>query len=237
VWTLVFAAFELVQGHMNAEILHEKQPTKLAAMEAHWQTRRNAPMYLLAWPDEESGRNSGQALGVPSALSVLAGYSPSTEVKGLADYPASERPPVLPVFLSFRAMVALGLLFLVVALLAVRGRHDIERRAWLLRLLPWMIPLPYLANQLGWTIAELGRQPWIVYGMMKTADAVSPLAPVQVGPSLVAFLLVYTLLGLTDFYLLWKNARRGPAEEVVARPASSGEGPAENPDVAAPAAA
>ena len=171
-WTLVFAVFEMVQGHMNAEILHDAQPTKLAAIESHWETQSNAPLYLLSWPDSDNQRNSVQAFGVPSLLSLLAGYSPSTEVKGLREWPAERRPPVLPVFLSFRAMVGLGFVFLLIGVWAFRARQTIETKTRLLRILPWLIPLPYLANQLGWTIAELGRQPWIVYGMMRTSDAV-----------------------------------------------------------------
>jgi cytochrome d ubiquinol oxidase subunit I len=213
VWTLIFAIFEIAQGHMNAEILQTAQPAKLAAMESHWETSSHAPLYLLSWPDSQNSRNSVQALGVPSVLSLLAGYSPSTEVKGLRDWPADQRPPVLPVFLSFRVMVGLGFLFLVVAILAFRGRKTIESRRALLRFLPWMIPLPYLANQVGWTIAELGRQPWIVYGMMRTTAGASRLAVSQVSVSLVAFILVYSLLGVVDFYLLWKFARMGVVEE------------------------
>ena len=215
VWTLIFAIFEIAQGHMNAEILQTAQPAKLAAMESHWETSSHAPLYLLSWPDSQNSRNSVQALGVPSVLSLLAGYSPSTEVKGLRDWPADQRPPVLPVFLSFRVMVGLGFLFLVVAILAFRGRKTIESRRALLRFLPWMIPLPYLANQVGWTIAELGRQPWIVYGMMRTTAGASRLAVSQVSVSLVAFILVYSLLGVVDFYLLWKFARLGVVEEAA----------------------
>jgi cytochrome d ubiquinol oxidase subunit I len=213
VWTLVFAIFEIVQGHMNAEILQSTQPTKLAAIESHWETQTNAPLYLLSWPDSDNQRNSVQALAVPSLLSILAGYAPSTEVKGLREWPADQRPPVLPLFLSFRAMVGFGFTFLLIGFLAFRSRHTIETKTRFLRVLPWLIPLPYLANQLGWTISEIGRQPWIVYGMMRTADAVSPIALSQVGVSLVAFILVYSLLGAVDFYLLWKFARLGVAEE------------------------
>ncbi len=214
-WTLIFALFELVNGHMNAEILQTTQPAKLAAMESHWETKSNAPLYVLAWPDAQNARNKVQVLGVPSMLSILAGYTPDTTVKGLADFPAHERPPVLPVFLSFRAMVGLGMLFILVGFLAFWVRKDIERRPLLLKLLPWMIPLPYLANQLGWTVAEVGRQPWIVYGMMKTADAVSSLAVSQVGTTLVGFILIYSFLGAVDFYLLWKYARMGVLEETA----------------------
>ena len=96
------------------------------------------------------------------------------------------------------------------ALYAFLKRAGIEEHPRFLRWLPWMIPLPYLANTLGWTIAELGRQPWIVYGIMRTRDAVSPIQTVQVATSLAAFVLVYGLLGAADFYLLCKFARKGP---------------------------
>jgi cytochrome d ubiquinol oxidase subunit I len=118
---------------------------------------------------------------------------------------------VLPVFLSFRAMVGFAFLFLAVGLYAWLRRDRIESQTRFLKVLPWLIPLPYLANQLGWTIAELGRQPWIVYGIMRTRDAVSPIAVGQAATSLGAFFLVYALLGAVDFYLLFTYARRGPA--------------------------
>jgi cytochrome bd ubiquinol oxidase subunit I len=214
-WTLIFAVFEIAQGHMNAEILSTMQPTKLAAMESHWVTTRNAPMNLVAWPDAANERNAVEALSVPGALSFLAHYSTDAEVKGLKDYPPEDRPPVLPVFLSFRTMVAFAFLFLGVGLYAFFKRNRILEHQRLLRVLPWMIPLPYFANQLGWTIAELGRQPWIVYGLMKTRDAVSPLATSQVAVSLAGFFLVYALLGAVDFYLLFKFARQGPKPAAV----------------------
>lgn len=218
-WTLVFAVFEIAQGHMNAEILGTTQPTKLAAMESHWETRANAPLYLVTWPDAARESNAIQALPVPALLSVLAHYDPAAEVKGLRDYAPQDRPPVLPVFLSFRAMVAFGVLFLAVGALAFAKRKQPAQAGWLLAVLPWMIPLPYVANSLGWTIAELGRQPWIVYGVMRTADAVSPIAASQVGVSLVAFILVYSLLGLVDFYLLATVARKGPMPSDAQAPA------------------
>lgn len=215
IWTVAFALFELGNGHMNAEILRTAQPAKLAAMESHWQTQSHAPQYLLAWPDADNSRNSVQSIGVPSMLSILAGFSPDTVVKGLADFPPNERPPVLPVFLSFRSMVGLGMLFILVGGLSFWVRKTAENQKLLLKALPWMIPLPYLANQLGWTVAEVGRQPWIVQGMMKTVDAVSKLAVSQVATTLVGFILVYSFLGAVDFYLLWKFARAGVAEEAA----------------------
>ena len=216
VWTLVFSLFEVAQGHMNAEILHHKQPMKLAAMEAHWDTRAGAPMHLLLWPDAENERNSFEALTVPKALSLLANYDPDTEVKGLKSVPPADRPPVLPAFLAFRAMVGLAFLFIALSAWAVWRRSGPENSPLLLKLLIYAIPLPYIANELGWTLAEVGRQPWIVYRVMRTAEAVSPIAAGQVAVSAAAFILVYSLLGAADFYLLAKYARRGPEDSPVA---------------------
>jgi cytochrome bd ubiquinol oxidase subunit I len=209
-WTVVFAVLEIAQGHMNAEILGGAQPAKLAAMESHWDTGRNVPLYLASWPDEAAQGNAVQGLPVPSMLSLLASYDPAGEVKGLKDFDPATRPPVMPIFLSFRLMVGLGFLFLAVSFFAFLKCNGVEQYPRFLAFLPWMIPLPYLANQLGWTLAELGRQPWIVYGIMKTSDAVSPVAVGQVATSLTAFFLVYAVLGFVDFYLLFKYARQGP---------------------------
>ena len=211
-WTLLFSLAEMGLGHLSAANLHKAQPAKLAAMEAHWETAPNAPMHLLVWPDAANEKNAVEALSVPGALSILADNKPATVVKGLKDFPHEGRPPVLPVFLSFRAMVALGGLFVMMAFWAWYMRNRLEGQGLLLKLLPYMIPLPYLANQLGWTVAEIGRQPWIVYGLMKTSDAVSAqITTSQVATSLVAFIGIYALLGAVNFYLLFKFARKGPA--------------------------
>lgn len=210
VWTLLFAAFEIVQGHMNAEILGTKQPLKLAAMEAQWETQSGAPIHLIQWPDGKNERNAVQALAVPKLLSILAHYDPEAEVKGLKTVPLADRPPVLASFLSFRAMVGLAFLFIALSAWAVLRRRDPERSPLLLKLLVFAIPLPYIANELGWTLSEVGRQPWIVYGVMRTADAVSPIRATQVAVSAVGFILLYSLLGAADIYLLVKYARRGP---------------------------
>lgn len=211
VWTLVFAFFEIAQGHMNAEILGSTQPSKMAAMETHWETGRNVPLYLVAWPDEKNERNLVQALPVPSFLSLLATYTTDGEVKGLKDYLPEDRPPVLPVFLSFRAMVGFAFLFLGLGVWAWWVRKRPLDHPLLLRILPWAIALPYLANELGWTIAEIGRQPWIVYGLMRTSDAVSAVPAGQVMATLAGFVLLYGLLGAVDFFLLFRYARKGPA--------------------------
>lgn len=212
-WTLVMCVFEMFQGHLNAEILGSTQPTKLAAMESHWETSNDVPMYLVAWPDQEHERNAVQALPIPGMMSFLVHYNPHGAVSGLKAVPAKDRPSVLPVFLSFRAMVGLGILLFWVAVWAFWKRDTIETQAKLLKILPWMIPIPYLVNQLGWTVAEVGRQPWLVYGLMRTENGVSNIEPIQVAISLGAFFLVYALLGAVDFYLIWTYARKGPLPE------------------------
>ena len=210
-WTLIFALFEVAQGHMNAEILGTKQPMKLAAMESQWETVAGAPMNLIQWPDAARERNLIEGLSIPKALSLLAHYDANAEVKGLKEVPPEDRPPVLPAFLSFRIMVGLAFVFIALSAWAfARRKAPLEGSPLLLKLLVWTIPLPYLTNELGWTLSEVGRQPWIVYGVMRTSDAVSPLATAQVAISAVGFILVYTLLGVADFYLLFKYARRGP---------------------------
>jgi cytochrome d ubiquinol oxidase subunit I len=205
--------FEMVQGHLSAEIVAKTQPAKLAAMESHWETQGSAPMNLIAWPDQKNERNLVEAWPVPGVLSFLAHYDFTTPVTGLKDIPKEDRPHVIPVFFSFRAMIALGVLFFLVALWAVWKSRRIGEQALLLKILPWMIPVPYVANLLGWTVAEMGRQPWIVYGLMRTEHGVSKIAASQVWGSMAMFFIIYSLLGAIDFYLIWTFARKGPLPE------------------------
>jgi cytochrome bd ubiquinol oxidase subunit I len=222
IMALISSLFVVVEGHMHGADLVHKQPAKLAALEAHWETGKYAPVYILAVPDEENSRNSIQIGAIPGALSVLAYHTPSAEVKGLSDIPKTERPPVALTFLSFRLMVTLGMLFALLTIVAWFKRNKLESSPLLLKVMLYAIPLPYIANELGWTVAEVGRQPWIVYGMMKTSDAVSPVAASQVGTSLVAFVLVYSLLGLAAFILMARAARKGPPKSSASKTAGKG---------------
>ncbi len=216
VFALVLAVFTAINGDLSGKEVAQKQPSKLAAMESHWQTQKSAPMYLLLLPDEKNAKNSLELLPIPGALSFLAFGDFKSEVKGLSDIPPADRPPVALTFLAFRIMVGLGTLFILLAGLAWLKRNKLEQSRWLLGILVWAIPLPYLAIQAGWAVAEVGRQPWIVWGLMRTADAVSPIAASQVAVSLTAFILIYGLLGVAAFYLLFKYARKGPAPLAVA---------------------
>ena len=212
---LIFTIVEVVQGHMHGGEVAKIQPTKLAAMESLWETKKSAPQYFLVIPDPDHERNLVQFGAIPGALSMLAYHHFSAEVKGLKAFAPSERPPVTIAFVSFRLMMMLGFFFLAMAIIGWLRRNTVEERPKLLKVFLYSIPLPYLASEFGWMLAEVGRQPWVVYGMMKTSNAVSPIAPSQVAISFGAFVLVYTFLGIVAFYLMWSHARKGPVDETA----------------------
>lgn len=209
-FALIFSLLEVVQGHIHGAEVAGIQPTKLAAMESLWETKTSAPQYLLVIPDEKNERNRLEIGAIPGMLSYLAYHDTQATVKGLKDFPKEERPPVTISFLAFRSMVGLGFLFPLLAGIAWLRRNKLTDSPWLLKIMLFAIPLPYLAIEAGWILAEVGRQPWVVYGMMKTADAVSPISTSQVATSLIAFVAVYSLLGAAAFYLMIKYARKGP---------------------------
>ena len=209
-WTVIFALFEGVNGHFHAQHVMKVQPAKGAALEAVWETGDHVPLYLFVIPDSKNERNSVELIKIPSLTSILATHSASGVVKGLKDFPKDERPPVGITMWSFRLMAGLGVLFILLAIIAVFRKENPEDYPGFLKILLFTIPLPYIANELGWIVAEVGRQPWIVYGLMKTKDAVSHLATSQVLISLLAFIVIYSLLGAVDFYLLAKYAKKGP---------------------------
>ena len=209
-FALIFSLFVVAEGHLHGSDLAETQPAKLAAMESHWETSTNVPKYLFAIPDEAGEKNTVQILPIPGMLSLLAKHSTNAEVKGLKDFPRDERPPVLISYISFNIMVGLGFYFVLATIVGWFKRNNLVRSPVYLKLMLFSIPLPYLAIELGWVLAEVGRQPWIVYGLMKTSDAASPIAGSQVMISLIAFILVYGILGALGFYLIAKNAKKGP---------------------------
>lgn len=210
VFALIFSLAEVVQGHIRGAEVARLQPTKLAAMEALWDTQAYAPQTLFLIPDEKNERNLVEIGRIPGLLSLLAYHSPAAVVKGLKDFPKDERPPVTLTFVAFRVMVALGFLFVLLSGLAWLWRHKLEAHPRFLKLLVYAIPLPYIALQAGWIVTEVGRQPWIVYGLMKTREAVSPVAVSQVGLTLFGFIALYSLLGAIAFYLMRRFAVAGP---------------------------
>lgn len=200
----------MIGGDIHAKHVTKTQPAKLAAMEALWDTTAGAPVYLLAVPDEAGERNRLEIGAIPGLLSFLAHGDFGAVVKGLKDIPRDERPPVLATFLSFRVMIGLGMYFAAVVATGIVLRRRLLESRWFLKLMVISIPLPFLANTMGWVLAEVGRQPWIVHGLMRTASGVSPIDAVQVALSLTAFILVYGLLGGVGYYLIGRTAILGP---------------------------
>ncbi len=207
---LILSLALALSGDIQGKNVAELQPAKLAAMEAHWETSSNVGFPMLLVPDEANETNSMEGLTIPGLMSWIAYGDSNAEIKGLKDFPKEDRPPVTPVFWSFRIMVALGVVFIVLAASAwLQRKREMPCRG-LMATLVWSIPLPYITIALGWLVAEVGRQPWIVYNLMRTSDAVSPVPADNVMFSLIAFIVVYSVLGLLDIFLLRKYACKGP---------------------------
>ena len=222
---LIFSMVVFILGDLNGVVVAEKQPTKLAAMESLWETQKRAPVYMFAWPDPENERNAIEIGRIPGLLSFLVLHDINAEVPGLKDFPKDERPPVLITSFAFKGMVGLGCLFILLTVVGWFKRKKLLESPGYLKIMMWSIPLPYLAIQLGWIVTELGRQPWLVYGLVRTSDAVSPIAASQVAITLVGFILLYGLLGASGFFLIAQNAKKGPAMAITE--ASGHKGPGE----------
>ena len=213
IFALIGSVLVATQGHLHGNEVAKIQPAKLAAMESHWETRTHAPMYLLTVPKLSGEGNLIETLPIPSMLSILAYSDPSAEVLGLNDVPENERPPVFLTFAAFRTMVGIGTIMPLLALFGFVMRKRLQNYPRYLKIMLFAIPLPYIAMEAGWIVAEVGRQPWIVYGLMRTSDAVSPVDPGQVAFSLITMTLIYTLLGGAGYYLVSTFAKKGPAED------------------------
>jgi cytochrome d ubiquinol oxidase subunit I len=201
----------LVTGDFGGRVVARYQPAKLAAMEGHFPASAPAGMYLFGWVSESEQRVTG--ISVPGMLSFLVHGDAAKPVTGLTAFPPQDRPPVNPVFQAFHVMVGVGTILIGLSLLGafLWWRGSLFEARWLLWIYVFAVLLPQAANQLGWFTAEVGRQPWIVYGLMRTAAGVSPSVTAgQVVASLVLFTLIYLLLFVLFIYLLDQKIRHGP---------------------------
>jgi len=211
----VFSLGQLLTGHKSAEGVAQNQPAKLAALEGHFEAKAPADMYLFGWVDQENQQVTG--LKIPGGLSFLLDYNFETPVTGLNAFPEDETPgQVNAVFQFYHIMIAIGMFLIGLSLLAcfmwLRGKLFDKR--WLLWVFVFAALLPQIANQVGWFAAEMGRQPWVVYGLLRTSDAFSQAVSAnQIMFSLVLFLLVYALLFVLFVYLLNKKIQNGPYDE------------------------
>lgn len=209
---VVLGPLQMLIGHLHGVNTHAHQPVKVAAMEGLWETQRGAPFVVFALPDQQAERNR-MALEIPRLASLIVTHDWNGEVPGLKEVSRAERPYVALVFFSFRLMVGLGLLMLAASLLGLwlMRRGQLYRSRWFLRLCVAMTPSGFLATIAGWCVTEVGRQPWTVYGLIKTRAIITA----SHGPYLfdlptliVAF---YTALGGGFLILLWWLIQRGPA--------------------------
>jgi cytochrome d ubiquinol oxidase subunit I len=215
---LVLAAaaslLQLVTGHQSAVGVSKNQPAKLAAMEAHYPENEPAPVYLFGWVNEKQQRVQF-GIKIPGLLSYLVYGDSRRPLPGLRSFPDSERPPVQIVFQSYHLMVAIGVGLILLSWLGMIlwARRRLFRYRWLLIVFVFSVLGPQIANQVGWITAEVGRQPYIVYGLLKTAEAFSPsVSAGQIWTSLALFGLIYTLLFALFIYFLNEKIQAGPEE-------------------------
>jgi cytochrome d ubiquinol oxidase subunit I len=229
-FAVIVAPLQLVIGDQHGLNTLQHQPLKIAAIEAHWDGSKPADLVLFAWPDEKAETNSF-ALTIPHAGSLVLTHSWNGLFPGLTSVPPRDRPPVKPAFFAFRIMVGIGLLMILAALtgtvLWLRGR--LFEATWYLWPAQHAWWLGFVAVISGWIVTETGRQPWVAHGILRTADAASPLAAQTVATTLILFVLVYGIVFAAGIYYINRLIARGPEGAVIkpprgtpARPFSAG---------------
>jgi cytochrome d ubiquinol oxidase subunit I len=215
-WLLtVLVPLQIFLGDLQGLNTLQYQPAKLAAIEAHWTREARAPLILFAVPDQEA-QTDRDTIEVPLLGSMILTHDVNGVVPGLKDFPSRDRPPVIIPFLAFRIMVGIGLLMLalVAAGLWLRLRRRLYDTRWFLRALIWATPLGFIAVVAGWTTTEVGRQPWTVYGVMRTAQSVTPsLTGFDVLLSLAGYMAVYCIMFPAGLWFVLRIVRGGVSPE------------------------
>lgn len=208
----VIASFlQLITGHSSAVGVSKNQPAKLAAAEGLFETQTNAPLHIFGWVDEKEQKVK-YGIAIPGLLSWLVHFDASKPVTGLDKFAPEDRPPVNIVFQSFHIMIAIGMLFILMSIVGIIlwATNKLWTARWFLWILVFSVLLPHIANQTGWITAEVGRQPWIVYGLLRTSDAISKtLTPGSVWFSLILFTLIYLLIFVLFLFLLDRKIKQG----------------------------
>ncbi|MFH0975193.1 MAG: cytochrome ubiquinol oxidase subunit I [Spirochaetota bacterium] len=205
----------LVSGHTHSIQVAKTQPAKMASFEALWKTQSGAPMSLIGLPCGKEEKTYME-ISVPKLLSLMIDFDPDSEVKGLDAFPKDELPPLLPTYFSYHIMVGLGMLFIAMAFLYgfLVFKNKLYDKKIFLWPLVFAIPLPHFAIQLGWIAAEVGRQPWAVYGVLKTSDAASAVVPAgQILFTVIMFSIIYLLLFCLFIYILVRLINKGFGSE------------------------
>lgn len=203
---------QLFTGHRSANGISVHQPAKLAAFEGHYDSLAVADMYIFGWVDQKTQKVSG--VSIPGGLTFLLYQDFKTPVRGLNSFPEADRPKqVNAVFQFYHIMVSIGMALIALSLFAAWQwrRGKLFEKRWLMWVFVWAVLLPQVANQVGWFSAEMGRQPWVVYGLLRTSDAFSRVVTAnQILFSLVLFTVVYTVLLILFLYLMTKKIQHGP---------------------------
>jgi cytochrome d ubiquinol oxidase subunit I len=209
----LFAPLQILLGDYSGRVMSHYQPAKLAAIEAHWETnvQGGAPFAVIAFPDMEKEQNRFE-ITVPYGLSLLVTHTMNGRVPGLKEFPREDRPNAPILFWTFRLMAGLGTIFLLImvwaAVLWRKGRL-FGTRPFLYALVA-ILPLGFLATEVGWVTTEMGRQPWLVYNVLRTADGVSPIPAGNVVWSLCLIFIVYPTIGASYLFYILKTLRSGP---------------------------
>ncbi len=214
---IVMGIVQFASGHMHSIQVAKLQPEKMAAFEALWKTQKGAPMSIIGIPDAENEVTHFE-IAVPKLLSLMIDFDPDSEIMGLDKVPRDERPPLLLTYLSYHFMVGLGTLFALIAGLGIL--LIITKKLFEAKLYLWLVvlasPLPLLANEFGWMAAEVGRQPWVVWKVLKTADAASVVVPAgQILFTLIMFGIIYLLLFLVFMKIFLTMIKKGPEDADV----------------------
>ena len=214
----VSAVLQPFSGDLLGQMLAHYQPVKLAAMEGHFRTEQGAPLRIGGLPDEETA-TTPYAIEIPYGLSLLAFHNPNATVRGLEEFSRDLWPPVAIVHLAFQIMVAAGTLMMLVALWGVYlawRRKSLPDSGWFLRAIVCASPLGFIAIEAGWTVTEVGRQPWIIHGVMRTAMAVTPMPGLKI--PFITFTLIYIFLAIVVVWLLNRQVAQSP--RVYAEPSN-----------------
>jgi len=208
----ILVPLQIFFGHLTGDFVHDKQPTKFAAIEGRWHDEQPAAEVLIAWPDERTESNRFQ-IAIPYLGSLIGSMSLTSKEVGLTSFPVADRPPVLIPFFAFRIMVGCGLLMLTLAWLG--SWLTLSDRILRARKLLWAVflsfPLGFIATVTGWFTAEVGRQPWTIYGLMRTTEAATPfLTTPQVAASLVMFATIYSVIFAAGVIYIYRQLKAGP---------------------------
>lgn len=210
VFACIAAILQPLSGDHSAKDVAKRQPAKLAAMEAHFHTQKNAPLIIGGVPDEKN-KKVDHKLEIPGFLSFMAHGDFNSEVKGLDSIPGEHHPPVAITHYAFQIMVGLGMLMMLLAVIyfiALWKKKKWLSRKWLLKLFVIATPMGFIAVEAGWTVTEVGRQPWIIYGIMKTADAVTPMPGIIY--SFYLFTAIYISLSVIVIFMLYRQIKMVP---------------------------